>query len=1122
CGCDSECANLTSNGGCVIGQCVRQGEVETDNLDGTCQELLAFADIICETDDNDCTVGRCGGGDFQGQCMDGTNDAECDADPDCVAGYGRGSISPCATECVGGDENGQNCNTIDDCDVVDAVDTFGCQEKPGVSCIDTTPGDGAWDCALDGTGYGYGADVGRCCGGAVNPDAFTTEAACLGDSGTWVEITDPDDLMHLPIRCPEYSSGLGTDGADDENAVGPIVPPAKQCGQRDEEANYGNYCEVDADCARRCNGGDNDGAICTRDAACPGGTCDPDTCVDVTDGIGRCDGYFMIGDDYQLEGASYLMLQEIRWRGGLGVQFEAVSYDFYTHEDLDPTGPTRLFTWSVRYQRGGTIGTYWLEPNCDPNCDPGQECPGQSCECQSTLASGPGGCYQDPPLFIPPKGYIVAHAARFLTQGAPNDLTGVWPPAVGAPEIGTNDPNVMWVDDGPIGVGDAGPLAEGSRVLAFELIGIPADDPIGACCVGTDCDDTLQAKCRFCAGDGPNVGAICDRARGNWTNVDRDCWGPDEDCRTVNYLGPRTRDDFRFPETSDAEYCATNPCSFGACCFTNGSCDDQHESTWCDDNSGTFLGFGTDCTPNCCEQPYQGLGEEVGGDCCGDIYWCTGTVAGDPVPGGTRCDPDGIDPYNCFSTCECSVGGSPCDIAAGECIDLLDPPSSTLAPCSVEVQNCLDPDETCVFLEPCTEVCELSADDCVGGGDPCPGVCEEALNQGRINYCDTTEDCFFGHCSVTTGIPCDVRVGCPLPGEDCIVDEACLSQACVPQVCECGSCELVCEGPTVIQATVPVYPDCLIDDSCTNTYTFTSDSTLATDEADDCAAGTDSGWYNKIHVDDCAKLTYTFCCNSPNINLVSQNVFAGCPCAGRVEVTQPNDNRSGYGDACGNDHCCEDGNYSVEFTVPEGTYWYAPLAGMHCEGTTADCSNDSECEAGTLCFDEKRVYQFHWYVEPCLPGACCFADACGPLYACDIDSTNYRDPCDPANGDADCDGGLCEYFPTGSGYTITELECTTLGGDFLSNLEPNPIADCAFDPCSIGSCCLEGGDCRDDTGANTRALCESLPQGEFHGGVLCAHRPCAVCAWDDLAHCQTQTGQFIYDADRNLGIVLAD
>ncbi|UCE61551.1 MAG: hypothetical protein JSU63_07330, partial [Phycisphaerales bacterium] len=25
CGCDSECANLTSNGGCVIGQCVRQG-----------------------------------------------------------------------------------------------------------------------------------------------------------------------------------------------------------------------------------------------------------------------------------------------------------------------------------------------------------------------------------------------------------------------------------------------------------------------------------------------------------------------------------------------------------------------------------------------------------------------------------------------------------------------------------------------------------------------------------------------------------------------------------------------------------------------------------------------------------------------------------------------------------------------------------------------------------------------------------------------------------------------------------------------------------------------------------------------------------------------------------------
>ncbi|UCE58713.1 MAG: hypothetical protein JSU63_14870 [Phycisphaerales bacterium] len=226
-------------------------------------------------------------------------------------------------------------------------------------------------------------------------------------------------------------------------------------------------------------------------------------------------------------------------------------------------------------------------------------------------------------------------------------------------------------------------------------------------CVGSDCDDTLQAKCRFCAGVGPNAGDICDRGRENWGSVDRDCWGADEDCRTVNFLGPRTGDDFRFPETSEAKYCMDIPCEFGACCFADGFCYDLHDEMWCDDNDGTFLGYGTECAPNCCEQPYQGPGEEVGGDCCGDIYWCTGTVAGQPVPGGTRCDPDGVDPYNCFSTCRCSIDGLACDIANGECHDLADPPSSTYAPCSVEVQNCLDLDETCIYVEPCNEVCSL-------------------------------------------------------------------------------------------------------------------------------------------------------------------------------------------------------------------------------------------------------------------------------------------------------------------------------------------------------------------------------------------------------------------------------
>ncbi|UCE60938.1 MAG: hypothetical protein JSU63_04135 [Phycisphaerales bacterium] len=1122
CGCDSECADLTYNGGCMVGQCVRYGEVEEYNLDGTCQRVSAPPGTRCEVDGDPCTVGRCDDN-YYARCMDGPIDPECDNDEDCIAGYGRGSVSPCASECVGGTTNGQNCDTIDDCDRADGVNLLGCQPKPGVICTDL--GGGAYDCSYDNDPVAPGVQaVGRCCGGDSLPAVFTDQAACEADNGTWVEITDPDDLMHLPVRCPAYSSGLGTGGSDDGNPVGPIVPPVRQCSRKSGRANYGEYCEVDADCAWRCVGGDDDGVVCTRDEGCADGTCEPDTCVDVTDGIGRCDGFYMIGDDYQLSHGSYIILQEIRWRGGTGLQNEVVSFDFYTHEDLDPTGPTRLFTWSVRFDKGGTVGTYWLEPNCDPNCDPEQECPGQSCECRSTSAADGGGCWQDPPLIIPPRGYMVVHAARFRTDGIPNDLTGFWIPSVAGANIGANDADVMWIDDGPIGgtVILAGVPHPGSRVLAFELIGIPVDDPVGACCDGTSCTDVLQPNCRFCAGDGPNVGEVCDRGNDNWGSMDRDCWGLDEECLTLNYLGPRTRADFLIPEASDAKVCADGPCAFGACCFADGSCDDEHDAVWCADNSGTFTGSGIDCDPNCCEQPYQGSGEELGGDCCGDVYWCTGTVAGYPVPGGTRCDPQGVDPYNCFSTCECSIDNTPCDIAGGECHNLAYPLSSSNAPCSLVTQDCIDPNETCEYVETCGNVCGRDFELCEPGVTECSNLCSE----GRTECVDQS-DCHFGWCT-NLPIPCDDRnlMACNYHPELCEITETCDPQTCKPQVCECGTCEQVCEGPTAIQATVPPYPDCLDDDTCTNRYDFTTDSRLATDEADYCAADGDAGWYHSIHVDECARITFTYCCNSPTVDVDSPFLASRCPCSGGAEYRIfPDPGRAGFGDQCGNDHCCTDGNYSAQWTVAPGTYWLQLPAGRHCEHTDEVCSDDSDCRAAALCLDEKRVYQGHWIVEPCIPGVCCFADQCGPGMICDEGSDNFGQPCEL---DDDCPpnpGGVCRTFnPTTDPpelQLMTKLECEELRGDFLSRLEPDPITDCASDPCELGACCLLDGECRHDSAVDTQTLCESMPGGEFHGGVLCSHRPCKVCYWDDLDHCQTGNS-CCYNADRNQGFRAAD
>ena len=1037
CSCDADCAGLTTEGGCQLGQCMRAADTGVDNIDGTCQIMVQVADVRCETDGDPCTAGRCQG---DGTCKD-------DGTMEC----------PCAKECTGeGDDAGQNCGLHNHCATPNVCS---CKTHNGmtVSCVNDA---GKANCQINGSDTVFG----RCCDPAgVVAGSYTTKADCDALSYHWMELTDPDDEMHDPVRCPVYSSGIVFGNtSDDGDVIYPIVPPPRQCSRHAPEDNFGALCEVDEDCHHRCSG--DDLTICQTNADCSeaGGTCIPDQCVsaldvDVTDPAdgGRCPGYYMIGDDYVMDvpAGKALRLQEIRFRGGAAYSKEVLYFDFYdneswrcvrganhgnsctpwsTNECDEPNGacrPVRTGSYGLRMDKPG-IFTYTIERDCDPDCDEFQWCdpPTRQCECLADNQT-PGGCIADPPMIIPRNGFMVMRAGRALTSvwGIADDLNGSWVPVDGpyaraGVEVGGNDPNVMWVDDGPINAA-GGPLGLGARVLAFELVGRIIDDPEGACCDEATgiCVDVNEWDCRFCAGPGTEgtVRKVCDRGRA-WANVDADCPDPQDWCLTADWSGPRTRDEFDNPTchggANDGDACVDSvvdclapdicyggqrcgtpdyPCSGGACCSDDGSCYDG----------------------GICRAPDANV--------------------------GTRCD---------LEACAADEVSCECDVSIN-CEPQV-PTDCPLKRCRKNItQTCVD-DSGCIDTGPCVA-------DWRGYGSTCePNCCPQPF--------DAFGECCMDKYQCTGGLHMECDPDDPGSWPE-----------------DCDTCELACYGPYIFDIPVPS----LIPPGQYNVVDITSDSTASVpNTADSCAHGSDDGWFTSFHVNASADVTYTFCCSQPLVGLVQQVLTEGCPCDGPTTLINPNPGRSGYGDACGNNFCCTDGNYSVNWTVRAGTYHYGQNAGSNCEQSSDDCGSDEDCMPGEICKSWKMPFQGHLYVEPTYPAACCTED-------------------------------VCTY--------VSEHDCEDGGGDWLGDLL-NPVADCTcfgdppVCPCDDGACCLPDGTCEDQNGDKISPEDCAALDGAYHGGVKCTNNPCAVCEFEDQAHCQLDTGQFIFPSDRFQGTRRAD
>lgn len=426
----------------------------------------------------------------------------------------------------------------------------------------------------------------------------------------------------------------------------------------------------------------------------------------------------------------------------------------------------------------------------------------------------------------------------------------------------------------------------------------------------------------------------------------------------------------------------------------------------------------------------------------------------------------------------------------------------------------------------CTWICQLtpfvscnSSEEC-GPDGPCVPPPGFPCHMGAC--CDTN-----GTCTEVSGGLCDGD-----PGEQCINDADCTA----PATCElaCGaesvaqgfgsSCDQDCceqpqdkwrnpaeEGPWsggdncneayVHQINVPPLGQAPV------TVTITGDNSNALGQ-DGCGElDPDPVWWEafQIPAGECADVRIDLCCTDPPHVPAYGHLYTGCPCDARIENgiidvqpfgIPPLQASTGFGQPL-----CGDLNFWATFrSLPGGTYYY-PIY------------SDPDGHLGQ--------YQLHITVVACRQAACCL-----PTGICvQPGSHNEGDPC---NDNSDCcydwDQGACEDPIPGrcdpNCSDINEFDCETAGGYWLVT------DDCTDEPCIIGSCCNEPGQCCDPqipTSCVDRQTCDSQG-GTYVGGATCEHstKPCPVCQLTGDSFCQAEADYFVLLSNDTTGAAWAD
>jgi hypothetical protein len=492
----------------------------------------------------------------------------------------------------------------------------------------------------------------------------------------------------------------------------------------------------------------------------------------------------------------------------------------------------------------------------------------------------------------------------------------------------------------------------------------------------------------------------------------------------------------------------------------------------CDDGNGVN---GDCCSSTCTAEP--------NGQACNDLAFCNGADtcsggtcsahAGSPCPGA---DGDG----NCAESC--SEIGDNCtapDPNGSLCTDgtFCDGPDTCSAgACSTHAGNpCVGPDGD----GNCSETCNEATDNCTAP-DPDGTACNDAL------FCNGTDTCSAGACSVHSGSPCAGPDGDNNCSESCNeTNDSCTAadpngSACSDNVfcngadtCSTGTCSghagNPCNGPDG-------------DSDCSET---------CDESADDCAANDPNG----TACDD-----GIFCNGTDSCFAGACTLHSGNPCPGADGDGDCSEVCDETADACsGNDpngSACDDGLFcNGTDTCASGNC--SSHTGNPCPGADgdADCSetcdeavndctgndpNGSTCTDGLFCNG----------VDTCLAGACTVHPG-NPCPGPDGDS-NCAESCNEAgqncaatdpNGSACSDGLFCNGADTCSSGACTGHAgnpCPGADGDGNCSETCNESADncSAADP--NGSACDNGLGC---DGADSCSSGTCVPSGVCCGTV---------------------------------------
>ncbi|MCH8243478.1 MAG: hypothetical protein IH897_12850, partial [Planctomycetes bacterium] len=105
-----------------------------------------------------------------------------------------------------------------------------------------------------------------------------------------------------------------------------------------------------------------------------------------------------------------------------------------------------------------------------------------------------------------------------------------------------------------------------------------------------------------------------------------------------------------------------------------------------------------------------------------------------------------------------------------------------------------------------------------------------------------------------------------------------------------------------------------------------------------------------------------------------------------------------------------------------------------------------------------------------------------------------------------CQGDVCSL--------TNRFTCEAAGGHYLGDGD-QPNVQCQVSPCSVGSCCLDGGGCNDTT-LGTIGACTANPANIYHGGVSCLDFTCPgpiMCDMSAGNQCKEPGGDLLVLSD---------